>query len=76
MSADQLDRAWRSRTQGLGPVEDVLVACQRPSGRVVADARITFANGAIALRIGFEPSGQIAGLRFLPPQEEQPPLPD
>ena len=44
-------------------------------GRIVADGKITFANGAVALRIGFEPSGQIAGLRFLPPQEEPPSLP-
>ncbi len=76
MSADQLDRAWRGRTRDLGPAGEVMVSYQRPSGRIVADVTITFANGAVAMRIGFEPSGQIAGLRFLPQQEESPPLPD
>ena len=66
---DQLDRAWRTRNRDLGQVAEVLVTCSQPAGRVIADARITFAYGTIALRIGFEPSGEIAGLRFLPPQE-------
>jgi hypothetical protein len=76
ISVEQLDRAWRGRTRDLGPAAEVLVSCRGPAGRVVADARITFANGAVALRIGFEPSGTIAGLKILPPQEEPPPLPD
>ena len=72
---DELDRAWRGRTQGLGPATEVQVSCQRPAGRIVADTRITFANGALALRMVFEPSGQIAGLKIIPP-EEPPTLPD
>jgi serine-type D-Ala-D-Ala carboxypeptidase/endopeptidase len=75
VSAERLDRAWRGRTQALGPAEEVIVSCRGPAGRVVADARITFANGAVALRIGFDPSGQIAALKILPP-EESPELPD
>jgi D-alanyl-D-alanine-carboxypeptidase/D-alanyl-D-alanine-endopeptidase len=75
ISAGQLDRAWRGRTQGLGPATEVQVSCQRPVGRIVADTRITFANGALAPRMVFEPSGQIAGLKILP-QEEPPTLPD
>jgi len=43
-------------------VEEVLVTCRRPSGRVVTEVRIESANGAVALRIGFEPSGASAEL--------------
>jgi CubicO group peptidase (beta-lactamase class C family) len=79
ISVEQLDRAWRNRNRDLGQVAEVLASCRfhsRPAGRVIADVTITFAYGTIALRIGFEPSGEIAGLRFLPPQEEASPLPD
>jgi CubicO group peptidase (beta-lactamase class C family) len=68
--------AWRGRTRDLGPAGEVTVSCGGSSGRVVADATIMFANGAVALRIGFDPSGQIVGLRFLPPREESAALPD
>jgi len=70
ISVDQLGRAWRTRNRDLGQAGEVIVSCSQPGGRVIADVRITFAYGAIALRIGFEPSGQIAGLRFMPPQED------
>ena len=72
LSAEQLDRAWRSITQELGPVAEVMVSCQRPAGLIVADATITFAAGTVVLRIGFEPTGKIAGLRLLPPEETLP----
>jgi hypothetical protein len=38
-----------------------------PPGHVVADATIAFARDPVAVRIGFEPSGQLSGLRVLPP---------
>jgi len=72
----QLDRAWRTRTRDLGQVAEVLVTCSRPAGRVIADVTIALAGGTLALRIGFEESGQIAGLRFVPPQEAQAVLPE
>jgi hypothetical protein len=74
VSSGRLDRAWRSRTQGLGPSTDVHVSCQRPAGRIAADTTITFANGTLALKMVFDPSGQIAGLKILSPQESPPPL--
>ena len=76
ISSGQLERAWRGRTQNLGPATDVQVSCQRPADRIAADTRITFANGTLALRMAFESSGEIAGLRILPPQQEPPALPD
>jgi D-alanyl-D-alanine-carboxypeptidase/D-alanyl-D-alanine-endopeptidase len=76
ISSGQLERAWQGRTQGLGPATDVQVACQRPADRIAADTTITFANGTLALRMVFEPAGQLAGLKILPPQEEAPTLPD
>jgi serine-type D-Ala-D-Ala carboxypeptidase/endopeptidase len=71
--AERLERVWRDRTRDLGPAGDTTVVCRRPAGRVVADVRITFGNGPLSLRMAFEPSGAIAGLRILPPQEEPPP---
>jgi CubicO group peptidase (beta-lactamase class C family) len=76
ISSGRLDRAWRGKTQDLGPATDVQVSCQRPAGRITADTTITFTNGTLALKMAFEPSGQIAGLKILPPQEEPPTLPD
>jgi CubicO group peptidase (beta-lactamase class C family) len=76
LSAERLDRAWRGKTQDLGQVAEVLVSCSRPAGRVVADVTITFARGTVVLKIGFEPSGQIVGLRFVPPQEALAVLPE
>jgi CubicO group peptidase (beta-lactamase class C family) len=76
ISAEQIERAWRGRTRDFGPAGEVTVRCQGPSGLVAADATIAFAAGTVALRIGFNPSGEIAGLRLLRPKEEQPPLPD
>ena len=76
LSAERLDRAWRGKTQDLGHVAEVLVSCSRPAARVVADVTITFARGTVALKIGFEPSGQIVGLRFVPPREAPAVLPD
>jgi CubicO group peptidase (beta-lactamase class C family) len=76
ISAEQVDRAWRARTRDLGPAGEVTVSCRGQGSLVVADARIMFANGAVAIRIGFAPSGQIAGLRLQPAQPEPAPLPD
>ena len=76
ISVEHLDRAWRGRTQDLGQIAEVLVSCQGPGDRVIADVTIRFAGGALALRIGFDPAGKIAGLRFLPPQETQSVLPE
>jgi CubicO group peptidase (beta-lactamase class C family) len=76
ISVEQLDRAWRNRNRDLGQVAEVLVSCSRPTGRVVADVRISFAGGTVALRIGFDASGEIAGLRIMPPQEAQSILPE
>ena len=76
ISVEQLDRAWRTRSRGLGQVAEVLVSCSRPAGRIIADLTITFAGGSLALRIGFEEPGQIAGLRFVPPREAQAILPE
>jgi D-alanyl-D-alanine-carboxypeptidase/D-alanyl-D-alanine-endopeptidase len=76
ISAEQLDRAWRGRTRDLGQATEVLVSCRGRAGRVLSDVTITFASGVVAGRIAFDPSGQITGLRLLPPQEESPALPD
>jgi hypothetical protein len=65
--AERVERAWRTRTQDLGPAGQVTVRCQGPSGHVVADVTIAFARDAVAVRIGFEPSGQLSGLRVVPP---------
>jgi serine-type D-Ala-D-Ala carboxypeptidase/endopeptidase len=70
VSAEQMDHAWRRRTQDLGQAGEVTVTCRLPAGHVVADVRIAFANGPLALRLAFEPSAQIMGLRILPSQEE------
>jgi D-alanyl-D-alanine-carboxypeptidase/D-alanyl-D-alanine-endopeptidase len=75
VSAEQLTRAWQARTRDLGPADEVLVSCGRVSGRVVADVRIMFARGVVALRISFA-ADQIAGLRFLAPQDDESPLAD
>ncbi len=72
ISAEQLDRAWRGKTQELGPVAEVVVSSRRPADLVIADATIAFAAGSVALRIGFGPTGKIAGLRFPPPEEALP----
>jgi CubicO group peptidase (beta-lactamase class C family) len=76
ISVEQLDRAWRNTNRDLGGVAEVLVSCGRPAGHVVADVRVSFENGTVALRISFESSGTIAGLRFMPPQEAQSVLPE
>jgi CubicO group peptidase (beta-lactamase class C family) len=76
ISAEQVDKAWRGRTRDLGPVAEVTVSCQGLGGLVVADGRIVFADGAVAVRIGFDPSGQIAGLRLVPAQGQPAPPPD
>jgi Beta-lactamase len=67
VSAERVERAWRTRTQDLGPAGRVRVHCHGSSGHVVADVTIAFAHDAVAVRIGFEPSGQLDGLRVLPP---------
>ncbi|MGH3305894.1 MAG: DUF3887 domain-containing protein, partial [Streptosporangiaceae bacterium] len=76
ISVRQMDRVWRGRARDLGPAREVGVSCRGPAEGVVADARITFANDAVVVRIGFNPSGQIAGLMVLPPQEEPPTMSD
>jgi CubicO group peptidase (beta-lactamase class C family) len=68
--AERVERAWHTRTQDLGPAGQVTVRCQGPSGHVVADVTIAFARDAVAVRIGFEPSGQVGGLRVQPPGED------
>ena len=65
--AERVERAWRTRTQHLGPAGQVTVRCQGSPGHVVADVTIAFARDAVAVRIGFEPSGQLSGLRVVPP---------
>lgn len=74
--AERVERAWRSRTQDLGPAGEVTVRCQGPSGHVVADVTIAFGADAVALRIAFEPSGEMSGLRILPRREQSAPPPD
>jgi serine-type D-Ala-D-Ala carboxypeptidase/endopeptidase len=76
MPAERLDRAWRGRTRDVGPAGEVTIKCRRRGALVAADVAIAFADGRVALRIGFQPSGEIAGLRFLPPREEPPELQD
>jgi serine-type D-Ala-D-Ala carboxypeptidase/endopeptidase len=74
--AERVARAWRSRTQDLGPAGEVTVRCHGTSGHVAADVTIAFATGTVSVRIGFEPSGEMSGLRVLPPREHPTPLPD
>jgi CubicO group peptidase (beta-lactamase class C family) len=47
ISADQLDRAWRSSTRDLGPAAEVRVSCRGSADRIVADVTVTFASGAV-----------------------------
>jgi hypothetical protein len=57
-------------------VAGVHVACRRwPAASIVADVTVTFASGTRTGQIHFDPSGQIAGLQFLPPQQEAPARP-
>jgi hypothetical protein len=46
----------------------VTVRCRGAPGNVAADVTIVFAGDTVALRIGFDPSGQLSGLRVLPPR--------
>jgi CubicO group peptidase (beta-lactamase class C family) len=70
VSPVQIDQGWREETRDLGPAAGVQVTCGRwPAASIVADVTIPFASGARAGQIHFDPSGQIAGLRFHPPQE-------
>jgi serine-type D-Ala-D-Ala carboxypeptidase/endopeptidase len=64
---ENFDRAWAGRmARTAGPAGQVSVACHRQNGLVAADVTIAFAQGPLALRIGFQGSGELAGLRFLP----------
>ncbi len=64
---ENFDRAWANRmARTAGPAGEVSVACHRQNGLVAADVTIAFAQGPLALRIGFQGSGELAGLRFLP----------
>jgi serine-type D-Ala-D-Ala carboxypeptidase/endopeptidase len=75
ISAAQLDQDWREQARDLGPAAGIRVSVSQMIGpHIVADVTITFASGAFTGRIHFDPSGQIAGLELLPPQE-QPPAP-
>lgn len=66
--AERLDLSWRDRTRDLGQPTGFHVSCWRSDRGVMADATITFANGAVGLRIGFVPSGQVSGMSLLSPQ--------
>jgi hypothetical protein len=66
--AERVQRAWRSRTQDLGPAGEVTVRCQGAPGNVAADVTIAFAADTVRVRIGFDSSGQVSGLRVLPPR--------
>jgi hypothetical protein len=69
VSPGQVDQGWREETGDLGPAAEVQVTGQRwPGARIVADVTITFASGTRAGQLHFDPSGEIAGLRFLPRQ--------
>jgi hypothetical protein len=70
VSAEQMDRAWSAWTRDVGEAGEVTVTCHGPAGHVVADVSIAFTGGPLALRLAFEPSAQIMGLRLLPPREE------
>jgi D-alanyl-D-alanine-carboxypeptidase/D-alanyl-D-alanine-endopeptidase len=71
ISPGQIDQGWREETRDLGPAGEIQVACRRwPAASIVADVIITFASGLRTGQIHFDPSGQIAGLRFLPPEQE------
>lgn len=63
-----MERAWRGRTQDLGPAGEVTVRCQGAPGNVAADVTIAFAADTVSVRIGFAPSGEMSGLRVLPPR--------
>jgi hypothetical protein len=67
MLAERLDLPWRDRTRDLGQPAGFQVSCWRSDRGVMADTAITFANGTLGLRIGFEPSGQVWGMSLLSP---------
>jgi CubicO group peptidase (beta-lactamase class C family) len=67
MFAERFDLSWCDRARDLGEPADVQVSCWRSDRGVMADTAITFASGALALRIGFDPSGQVSGLSQLSP---------
>lgn len=67
-TAEQLERAWRNRTQNSGPAGEVTVARHEAaaSGAVVVEVAIAFAAGTQSLRMAVTPTGEIGGLQFLP----------
>jgi CubicO group peptidase (beta-lactamase class C family) len=66
---EDFDRAWSRRVRAAGPAGQASVTCQRQSGLVTADVTIAFAQAPLVMRIAFLESGEIAGLRVLPPPE-------
>jgi len=72
ITAEQFGRAWSRRMRDAGTAGEVSVSCQRQSGLVMADVTVAFAQGPLALRIGFLESGQIAGIRVQPSGPERP----
>jgi CubicO group peptidase (beta-lactamase class C family) len=69
MPLEDFDRAWSRRARVAGRAGQVLVSCQRRSGLVTADVTIAFAQAPLVMRIAYLESGEIAGLRLLPPPE-------
>jgi hypothetical protein len=68
---ETFDRTWTSRVAATaGPAGDISVACHRQEGLIAADVTVAFAQGPLLMRIGFQGSGEVAGLRFLPSPEE------
>jgi len=67
MFAERLGLRWRDRTRDLGQPTDFQVSCWGSDRGVMADITIKFANGALGLRIGFVPSGQVSGMSLLSP---------
>ena len=63
----ELERAWRTRTAAPRPGGPGHGPLPGSAGHVVADVTIAFARDAVDVRIGFEPSGQLSGLRLVPP---------
>jgi CubicO group peptidase (beta-lactamase class C family) len=70
IGADEFARAWGSRTRDAGAAGEISVSCRRQGGLVAADVTIGFDRGPVAVRIGFLPTGEIAGFRFLTAGED------
>ncbi len=69
MPTDRLEASWAHVMTHLGAFKSIRTARKDPELDMV-DVRCQFENGAMIVRIAFDPSGKIAGLWMLPAEPE------